>query len=108
MLSLADTTRAQQIKLERIGFYEVYTPNGEQLIGVNVDPRESALAAAPPEALGEWRGATRRQEAATARPAAATAGQPFELWPWLLLLFALVLVAESILGNAHLATRAKA
>ncbi|MDH3547431.1 MAG: BatA domain-containing protein, partial [Gammaproteobacteria bacterium] len=41
VLSLVDTTREQQIRLEQPGFYEVYTPQGDYLVAVNTDPRES-------------------------------------------------------------------
>ncbi|HLB30895.1 MAG TPA: BatA domain-containing protein, partial [Gammaproteobacteria bacterium] len=40
-LTLADTRRSQEIPLNRLGFYQVYTPGRERLIAVNPDPRES-------------------------------------------------------------------
>ena len=48
VLSLADTTREQQIKLNKTGIYEVYTPQGETIVAANIDPLESDLAEAEP------------------------------------------------------------
>ena len=54
ILSLADTTRAQQIKLNKPGFYEVYTAQGNYVVAVNADSRESKLQAISDETLQRW------------------------------------------------------
>ncbi len=105
ILALADTTRAQRIPLRKTGFYEVYTRDGEYLVAVNTDPRESRLAPIAAETGQRW--------AAAMSGAAATEGnvmldiesQPYELWHVLLLVLALVLILESILANLYLAPR---
>lgn len=105
VLSLADTTRAQRIELHKTGFYEVYTSQGDYVVAVNTDPRESELAAIAPETMQRWIAAM----SAAAEPGETLAfeqeAEPFELWHALLLILALVLIGESILANAHLTLR---
>jgi len=107
VLSLADTTRAQLIHLDKSGIYEVYTPQGEARIAVNVDPRESLLQQVAPAVLTRWQEAvTGRQEAANSAGTIMPA-EPLPLWHWLLLLLALVVSGESLLANRIVATPAK-
>ena len=107
VLSLADTTRAQLIHLDKSGIYEVYTPQGEARIAVNVDPRESLLQPVEPELLTRWQEAvTGRQEVANSAGTLMPA-EPLPLWHWLLLLLALVVSGESLLANRIVATPAK-
>ena len=107
LLSLAATRDARTIRLEKAGIYAVYTGEGESLIAANVDSRESALAPVGPEILDRWREATftSTDDSDVALEAEA---EPFELWPRLLLLLAIVVIAESALGNVHIATRMRA
>ena len=109
VLQLADTRRAQDVRLEQTGFYQVYTPGREALVAVNADPRESDLATMTPEVLARWRRAVARPEqAATATGAAALDAPPLELWWGVLIVLALVVLAESLLGNRYLGLRADA
>ena len=105
VLSLADTTRAQRIELHKTGFYEVYTSQGDYVVAVNTDPRESELAAIAPETMQRWVAAM----SAAAEPGETLTfeqeAEPFELWHALLLILALVLIGESVLANAHLTLR---
>jgi hypothetical protein len=109
VLSLADTTRAQRIELHKTGFYEVYTSQGDYVVAVNTDPRESEreseLAAIAPETMQRWVAAM----SAAAEPGETLTfeqeAEPFELWHALLLILALVLIGESILANANLTLR---
>jgi hypothetical protein len=108
ILSLADTTREQQVKLDKPGIYEVYTTHGEQLIAVNIDPRESDFEPVSQQMLDRWQDATRRDDAVVSNRATVAESRRIELWPWILLFMALSLIAETTLGNAHFATGAKA
>jgi hypothetical protein len=108
ILSLADTTREQQVKLDKPGIYEVYTAHGEQLIAANIDPRESDLEPVSQQMLDQWQDATRRDEDVVSNRATMTDSRQIELWPWILLFMALSLIAEMTLGNAHFAAGAKA
>ncbi len=108
VLSLVDTTRAQQIKLDKPGFYEVYTPQGNMLVAANIDPRESELSKISQELLDRWQDATTRTDEIGSGRSAIVDAPPVELWHWLLLLLAIVVIAESVLGNAYLAPLAKA
>ena len=105
ILSLADTTREQQIKLNKPGFYEVYTPQGQTTIAANVDARESALAKITQEVLDRWQDAAVLQPAATGSAIVETAEERREFWHWLLLLLVVIVIGESVLGNMHLTLR---
>lgn len=103
VLSLADTRREQQIKLNRPGFYEVYTPEGQTVVAVNLDPRESELRKISQEVLDRWQDATVVAPVTAATSAAGVQGGDIvELWRWLLLLLAIVVIGESVLANLHL------
>jgi len=105
VLSLADTTRAQQIKLNEPGFYEVYTAQGDYIVAVNTDSRESQLQAIGEETLHRWVAAMAGQSDGVELSTFEIEAQPIELWHMLLIILALVLVAESMLGNAYLTPR---
>jgi len=109
LLSLAATADVRSIRLEQAGIYAVYTAEDESLVAVNVDPRESELTPVAESTFARW------QEAGSApgdvtgvQTSAAPEAEPLGLWPWLLLMLALVVGAESALGNARIATRMRA
>lgn len=108
VLSLVDTTRAQQIKLDKPGIYEVYTPQDDMLVAVNIDPRESELGTISQELLDRWQDASAQPVEFVAGQSELVEADPLELWHWLLLMLAIVIIAESILGNAYLAPLEKA
>jgi hypothetical protein len=107
VLSLADTTRAQQINLDKPGFYEVYTSQDNMLVAANIDPRESELTRISQELLDRWQDATARLDGIVAGQPDILESEPLELWHWLLLILALVVIAESMLGNTYLAPLAR-
>ncbi len=106
ILALADTTRAQRIPLRKTGFYEVYTRDGEYLVAVNADPRESQLAPIAAETRQRWAAAMGGAGATEGTVMLDIEAQPYELWHVLLLLLAVVLIVESVLANVYLAPRA--
>jgi len=108
VLSLADTTRAQQINLDKPGFYEVYTSQDNMLVAANIDPRESELTRISQEVLDRWQDATARLEGNVAGQPGTLESEPLELWHWLLFVLAMVVIAESMLGNTYLAPLARA
>jgi len=105
LLSLADTADAQSIRLEKPGIYTVYTANGETLVAANVDARESELQPLNDELLARWQEATFTATGDTSGRTAEGVAEPLALWPWVLLLLAVFVIAESALGNVHIATR---
>jgi len=108
ILSLVDTTREQQIKLNKPGFYTVYTTQEELSVAVNIDPLESDLQTISQEVLDRWQDATAGQSPAATVAGSLSPGQEpvsVELWHWLLLLLALVIIGESVLGNTYLTPR---
>lgn len=102
-ISLDQSTRAQTLRLETAGFYDVRRPNGRQeLVAVNPDRRESDFAPIPEETLALWRGAGTPGTAAGA--AAGEEREERRSIAWFALAVALALaVVESILANRHLA-----
>ena len=108
VLSLGETTRAQRVRMEQPGFYEVYTPDETFLVAVNVDPRESQFAVIDAATLERWVGAV--GAAGGPAPASGPRAAPpavVELWPVALLLLALLLIAESIVGDVYFRPRAR-
>jgi hypothetical protein len=105
VLSLADTTREQQIKLNKPGFYEVYTPQREMAVASNIDPRESDLRKVSQEVLDRWQDASGGQSLAGVARFDAEESQAVELWHWVLLVLACIVIGESILGNMVLTLR---
>ena len=105
VLSLADTTRAQQIRLNKPGFYEVYTPQGDYVVAVNTDPRESDLAPIDSSVLDRWVAAIAGTSGSGNNVPRFAQADPLELWPALLFILALLLIGESLLGNASLTPR---
>jgi hypothetical protein len=108
LLSLTDTTRAQEIALNKTGFYRVITPGGDVLVAVNPDRRESDLTMMDAQVLQNWQNVV--AGTAGAGDAALAAGQDSlaenteerEIWRFFLLLLVIIVLAESYLGNQHL------
>jgi hypothetical protein len=104
-LSLEEAARAQNIQLARAGFYEVRRPNKrDDLVAVNADRRESDLAPVPPDTLALWENTGNK---AVAPAGNAVAGEeeskPVSVWWYIMLCVLALAVAESLLGNRHLA-----
>ena len=107
VLSLADTTREQQIRLNKTGIYEVYTPQGETMVAANIDPLESDLRKLSQEVLDRWQESTGGQALTGEFSLDSNETETLELWKWVLLILLVVVIAESFLGNLHLAPRSE-
>jgi hypothetical protein len=104
VLGLAQSTTDRLIP-DQAGFYEIRGSEGARWLAVNVDTRESDLATLPPDFVARWQ-ALRVQESTPAMAAAPTPeATPKSLGPWLLWLAAILLLAEVLLANRHLAIR---
>ncbi len=109
LLSLQDTTVAQDVQLNKRGYYQVFTPGGEVLVAVNPDIRESDPAPMPPATLQNWQNVvagTAPVETATVTNSIVSAGddtlEEVEIWRFFLILLGLMVLAESLLGNRYL------
>lgn len=102
VLSLDEATKAQNIQFTQAGFYDIRRPNGRnELVAVNADRRESDLTPAAPETLSLWQNTASGNSSGGGE--LQSEQKPLSLW-WYVMLAALVLaVAESLLGNRHLA-----
>ena len=107
LLSLADTTQDQDVQLSKTGYYQVYTPAGQVLVAVNPDLRESDLTLMPVQTLQNWQNivagtATSDTNTTSAAALAADDFEEIEVWRWFLILLAIMVLAESLLGNRYL------
>jgi hypothetical protein len=103
-LGLAQSTTDRLIP-DQAGFYEIRGSEGARWLAVNVDTRESDLATLPPDFIARWQ-ALRAQEPTSAVVSAPTPeAKPESLGPWLLWVAAVLLLAETLLANRHLAIR---
>ncbi|MEY4640452.1 MAG: hypothetical protein RLZZ227_446 [Pseudomonadota bacterium] len=114
LLSLQDTTIAQDVQLNKRGYYQVFTPGGEVLVAVNPDIRESDPTPMPPATLQNWQnvvaGTAPVETADLADNAGASAVastrddtlEEVEIWRFFLVLLGLMVLAESLLGNRYL------
>jgi hypothetical protein len=100
-LSLTETATAPSLRLRQAGFYQLRLANGRQeLVAVNIDPRESDLAVIPAEELSLWQHRPAAQPATPASQDAASHRAPYGLW-WFILLAALA----AALGQVWVAAR---
>lgn len=105
MMTLSESSKATNYQFPSEGFFEIRRANGRQeLAAVNADRRESDFTVVPPETVELWKntGIAAKTSAATAS-GANTREVKSELWWWVLALLAMLAVAESVLGNRHLA-----
>jgi hypothetical protein len=103
VFNLAEATKAQNIQFTEAGFYDIRRPNGRnEMVAVNADRHESDLAPAAQETLALWQN-TASGGQGDAGGSAPNERKPLSLW-WYVMAAALALaIAESILGNQHLA-----
>jgi hypothetical protein len=102
VFDLKEAATAQNVQFTMAGFYDIRRPNGRnELVAVNSDRRESDLTPASTEDLKLWQNTA---NGTSGGDSSATSEQkPVSLW-WYVMLAALALaVAESVLGNRHLA-----
>jgi hypothetical protein len=101
-LSLEEATKAQSIRLASSGYYEVHRPNGrKELVAVNPDRQESDLDIVPQETLSLWENTA--HGVGSSGEGVEGDRKPKEFWWYVMLAVLAVGVAESLLGNRHLA-----
>jgi Aerotolerance regulator N-terminal/von Willebrand factor type A domain len=101
-LSLAESTRAQNIRLASSGYYEVHRPSGRrELVAVNPDRLESDLNIIPAETLALWQNTAHK--GVSAGESGDAERKPKDFWWYAMLAVLALAVAESLLGNRHLA-----
>jgi len=107
VLSLSEAVTRNDVALETVGYYELRSPDGTELVAVNPDPRESNLRPIENDTLELW-AATGRSGAATVEGEAQQAAikpPPLRIWRFLLFLLAAIVLLESVIGNRRLDVR---
>jgi hypothetical protein len=100
-LDLKQAAAAQSFLLKETGYYDIGRANGRhELVAVNADRKESDLEPAPEETLALWQGSEQQQKAAAAEQAEQERTSP--LWWYVLLVGAVLALAESLLANRYL------
>ncbi|MBI3472438.1 MAG: BatA domain-containing protein [Candidatus Solibacter usitatus] len=106
-LTLEEGAKALSLALTAQGFWDVRRPSGRhELVAVNADRRESDLEVLSAETLALWQNTGQGSpQQGNAGPGAGVEPEkkPLSFW-WYLMLAALLLsVAETVVGNRHLA-----
>jgi hypothetical protein len=102
-LTLSESTQTRSIQLTEQGFYEVRRPNRHnELLAVNPDRRESDFTLIPQETLALWQNTGQGSHAQQAG-AGESERKPLDFWWYVMILVLALAVAESLVGNWHLA-----
>jgi len=108
---LTDTGKPQQLLIKEPGIYTLLEQSRERALSVTLDPAESNIAAMPVEATDAWQNgslaANSNNGSATDGALVAPLGENIrqEIWQYLLPVFAVLLLLESIMANRHLAVK---
>jgi hypothetical protein len=111
LLSLSESTKAQNFQFPTQGFFDIRRASGrEELASVNPDRRESDFAVVPAETLDLWKNtgiAPKGADTSSAGSSSNKQNDKAELWPYVLVMLAVLAVAESVLGNRHMTAAAE-
>ncbi len=106
---LTDTSQAQQHALTDPGVYTLVEQSRDRALVVTLNPAESDIAPMSQEASDAWQSRTLTGESATPEATASLSTQTStirqDFWQYLLPLFAVLLLLESVLANRHLAIK---
>ncbi|GEM_PF-618554 len=109
LLSLSQQGQVQAVQFQMPGIYGLQTTRGEHLVAVNTPTIESDLTPISDALIAQWRNLASVQEVRTAEAiGSVSGGQTTSLKSienWLLPLLMLIILIESVLGNAHLKVR---
>ncbi len=101
-ISLQEAGKAQSVRLNREGFWELRRANGRnELIAVHADRRESDLEVVPKETLALWQGTGSGDGSGSGTSEQTT--KPYSLWWYFALVLFAVSIAESIFASRYLA-----
>jgi hypothetical protein len=102
-MTLAEAAQARNIQLTQQGFYEIRRPNHHnELVAVNPDRRESDFTVIARETLALWQNTGQGPHG---QPASVGGSErkPLDFWWYVMILVLGLAVAESLVGNWHLA-----
>jgi hypothetical protein len=105
LLTLSESSKASTFQFPSEGFFDIRRANGrEELAAVNPDRRESDFTLVPADTLELWKntGIASKREAGSSSGQTNRREDNAELWWWVLVLLAILAVAESVLGNRHM------
>ncbi|MEE9333469.1 MAG: BatA domain-containing protein [Granulosicoccaceae bacterium] len=106
---LTDTGKPQLLLLDEPGIYTLLEQTRERALMVNLDPAESDIAAMPLEATNAWQSRALPEDTTVSETAVSNAINSAEIrqdvWQYLLPLFAVLLLFESMFANRHLGVK---
>ena len=109
LLSLSQQSQIQTIGFDEPGIYGLQTSRGEHLVGVNTPQSESDLTPISDNLIAQWRSLSAGRETGNTGASGTTelveTSVMRSIENWLLPLLLLIILAESVLGNAHLKVR---
>jgi hypothetical protein len=109
VLSLAEAAKTDTVQFTKAGFYDVRRPSGRhELVAVNADRHESDLEPMSPEVFELWKNTGRVAGAESGMGGGAEESKPFSLWWYVILAVLALAIAESLVGNRHLAIEKEA
>lgn len=107
-LSLSESVEQTDVTLDQVGFYEIQSARGVELVAVNPDPRESNFRPLEADTLALWQATGRggdEMQTAGVGTESPIKPPPLQIWRFLLLLLVVVVLVESVIGNQHLNVR---
>lgn len=109
MLSLSQQSQLQTVTFATPGIYGLQTVRGEHLTAVNIPDAESNLAPISDQLIAQWRNLAANADTpinlAEDSIQNSSITSLLSIEDWLLPLLLLIILAESVLGNAHLKVR---
>jgi hypothetical protein len=108
LLTLAESSKAQTFQFPAQGYYDIRRANGrEEMIAVNPDRRESDFTLVTQDAVNLWKNTGVGSGSGTSAALAGNTEEKSELWWWVLVLLAMLAIAEAVVGNRHLDSAGK-
>jgi hypothetical protein len=103
VLTLSESAKATTYQFPTQGFYDIRRANGrEEMAAVNPDRRESDFTLVTQETLNLWKNTGTGSFSGTSATSAGNTEEHSEIWWWVLVLLALLAIAETVVGDRHL------
>jgi hypothetical protein len=103
VLTLSESAKATTYQFPTQGFYDIRRANGrEEMAAVNPDRRESDFTLVTQDTLNLWKNTGTGSFSGTSAASAGNTEEHSEIWWWVLVVLALLAIAETVVGDRHL------